>query len=208
MRPVSSQVRGLSFVLLVTALLAGCGGDGANDSTAVLASVQALTTIPTPTVVATATAAPQPTEPPTPTATPSPTTPIPTATLPPPPATATSTATPTSEPPTPTPDPCPGAIPWDQAIGYAGQEVTVIGPVASATWASDTRGQPTFLNLGVAYPDPARFTVLLWIDARWRFDAPPEETFAGQTVCVTGVVELYRGGAEIEVEYPWQIVAP
>ncbi len=204
MRVASARATVLALVLLVAVSLAGCGGSAASDPPIVPTDIASLATNPTAMVLPSATQSPRPTEPPAPTATASPTAPFPTATTAPPTATATSTP----EPPTPTPDPCPGAIPWDQAIGYAGQEVTVIGPVVDATWASDTRGKPTFINLGLAYPDPGRFTALLWIDARYRFDAPPEEAFAGKTVCVTGVVEIYRGGAEIEVEYPWQIVAP
>ncbi len=201
MRAASARATVLSSVLLVGLLLAGCGGAGTSGPTAApTIGVQARAENPT--AVATATEPPAP--PPSPTATQTAARPTSTPT----PPTPIATETPTPEPPTPTPDPCPGAIPWDRAIGYAGQEITVIGPVASATWASESRGQPTFINLGLPYPDPGRFTVLLWIDARYRFDAPPEETFAGKTVCVTGVVELYEGSAEIVVEYPWQIVAP
>lgn len=97
---------------------------------------------------------------------------------------------------------------WDQALNYVGQEITIIGPVMSTAWASESRGKPTFLNIGRPYPDPERFTVLLWIDARFRFDQPPEEIFADTTICVTGVVEIYAGGGEIIVDYPWQIVVP
>lgn len=202
MGATSARVAVASVILLVTILLAGCGGRQTNDPTAApMPSVLALTTNPTAPATATL---PPPTEPPAPTAAASPTAPIPTATAVPP----TPIVTATPEPPTPTPEPCPGAIPWDQALGYAGQEVTVIGPVVGATWASESRGKPTFLNLGLNYPDPGRFTVLMWIDARYRFDAPPEETFAGKQVCVTGVVKLYQGSAELEVEYPWQIVVP
>ena len=206
MRAVRVRAAVLSLIAAAV-LVAGCSGSGGNDPTAApTIGVQAVMTTPTVAAPTTTIDTQTPPEQPAPPATAPPTPPATVTPTPTPTAIPTATATP--DPPTPAPEPCPGAIPWDQAIGYAGQEVTVIGPVASATWASDTRGQPTFLNLGLPYPDPGRFTVLLWIDARWRFNAPPEETFAGQTVCVTGVVEIYQGGAEIEVEYPWQIVAP
>ncbi|MCO5176185.1 MAG: hypothetical protein M9890_04315 [Thermomicrobiales bacterium] len=102
----------------------------------------------------------------------------------------------------------PCAVTWDQALNYIGQEITIIGPVMSTAWASDSRGKPTFLNIGRSYPDPERFTVLLWIDARFRFDEPPEQTYADKTICVTGIVEIYEGSGEIVVDYPWQIVVP
>jgi hypothetical protein len=86
-----------------------------------------------------------------------------------------------------------------------GQVVTVRGPVLDATFASESRGQPTFLNIGRGYPDPTRFTVVIWIPNRSNFPAPPEELYSGQTVCVTGQVTLYNGSAEMEIIGPEDI---
>jgi len=47
---------------------------------------------------------------------------------------------------------------------YIGQQATVCRTVASATFASRTRGQPTFLNLDKPYPRQV-FTAV-----RWRSD--------------------------------------
>jgi len=66
----------------------------------------------------------------------------------------------------------------------------------------------TLLNVGAPYPDPSRFTVLMWIDARWNFDYPPEETYYGLTICVTGTIELYEGSAEMIIEGPEWIWVP
>ena len=76
---------------------------------------------------------------------------------------------------TATPEACPGAIAWDPATAHVGQIVTVRGPVMDGTFAWESRGQPTFLNLGLGYPDPARFSVVIWIPNRANFPAPPEE---------------------------------
>jgi hypothetical protein len=119
----------------------------------------------------------------------------------------TATATLVPEP-TPTPDLCPGAIPWWDAINYIGVETTVIGPVVDTEWAEESQGKPTFLNLGLSYPDPGRFTVLMWIDARWNFDFAPEEVYLGQTVCVYGTIALYEGSAEMVIEGPEWIWVP
>jgi hypothetical protein len=122
---------------------------------------------------------------------------------------ASSTATAIQEPTstsTTAPEPCPGAIAWDAAAEHVGQIVTVRGPVVDATYASDSRGQPTFLNIGRGYPDPARFTVVIWIPNRANFPAPPEELYSGQTVCVTGQITLYNGSAEMEIIGPEDIV--
>lgn len=127
--------------------------------------------------------------------------------------TATPDPTPTPEPtlapePTATPELCTGAIPWYEAINNIGAYTTVIGPVVDATWAEEAQGKPTFLNLGLPYPDPARFTVLMWIPARWNFDFAPEEVYLGSTICVVGTIALYEGGAEMIIEGPEAIWVP
>ena len=97
---------------------------------------------------------------------------------------------------------CPNAIPWNQAKGQVGRQATVGGPVARATFASTTRGQPTFVDLGVGFPDPNRFTILIWGNNRRNFPTPPEQLYVGKTVCVTGQVTEFQGIAQIEVTAP------
>ena len=87
---------------------------------------------------------------------------------------------------------------------YVGQKATVCGIVASATFASRTKGQPTFLNLDQPYPRQV-FTVVIWGNDRGQFDPPPELAFKGKQICVTGLVESYRGKPEIVVALPSQI---
>ena len=71
------------------------------------------------------------------------------------------------------------------------------GPVASAKYATETRRQPTFLNLDRAYPNHV-FTALIWGSDRSAFPYAPEG-LQGKRICVTGVIELYKGKAEIIV---------
>jgi micrococcal nuclease len=101
---------------------------------------------------------------------------------------------------------CANAIAWPEAKSYVGQQVTVQGPLAGAKYARTSRGKPTFLDIGNPYPSPDRFTVLIWGDARDAFPSPPEQMYAGKTVCVTGMVEDYEGGPEIIVSSPASIV--
>lgn len=96
-------------------------------------------------------------------------------------------------------------IEWAQAIHHSGENLTVCGLVVSAHFASDSNGQPTFLNIGKAYPDPQRFTVVIWGRNRGSFDPVPEEAYLEQEICVTGEIELYQGIPEIEVKSPMQI---
>ena len=99
----------------------------------------------------------------------------------------------------------PGSVSWSEAKYYIGERTTVCGPVVDATWASGSNGKPTFLNLGKPYPDPDRFTVVIWIQYRSNFAQAPESYYLGKTICVTGLLVPYDDIAEIEVKYPSEI---
>jgi hypothetical protein len=89
------------------------------------------------------------------------------------------------------------------AARYAGQTATVCGVVASTRYASRTRAQPTFLNLGQPYPHQV-FTVTIFGDERPKF-GEPEVTFAGKRVCAAGRIEMYRGKPEMILDDPAQL---
>jgi len=92
-----------------------------------------------------------------------------------------------------------------EAHKYIGETKTVCGEIASATYAARSRGQPTFLNLDQPYPNQI-FTVVIWGPDRNKFKSPPEIFFKGKSICVTGVIETYRGKPQIIVREPSQIV--
>lgn len=89
------------------------------------------------------------------------------------------------------------------AINYVGQFATVCGIVASAKYATGTKGQPTFLNLDKSYPNQI-FTAVIWGSDRDKFGVPPEK-LEGKRICVAGNIALYRGRPEIVVSRPGQI---
>jgi hypothetical protein len=84
-------------------------------------------------------------------------------------------------------------IAWYNAYKYVGRRITVRGRVVDAKYARTTTGRPTFLNLGRAYPNPKRPTVVIWGKNRWRFPSRPERYYRGETVLVNGLVRLYQG---------------
>lgn len=96
-------------------------------------------------------------------------------------------------------------IEWDEAASYIGEYQTVCGPVVDTYYASGTSGQPTFLNIGEPYPDPGRFTIVIWERNRDEFSSAPERFYDGERVCVHGLIEEYEGAAEIVVDKPAQI---
>lgn len=99
--------------------------------------------------------------------------------------------------------PAQDSIPANDATRFIGQQKTVCGTVASAKYASRSKGKPTFLNLDKPYPRQV-FTVLIWGSDRGNFDTPPE-ALSGKDICVTGVIQSYKGQPEIIVKDPGQI---
>jgi len=111
---------------------------------------------------------------------------------------------PPTQPPPPPPAPsCKiGAISWRDAGKHAGSTATVEGPVVGTEYASGSNGKPTFLNVGKPYPDPARFTVVIWGEDRGKFSKPPESLYKGKDICVSGLIQMYRGSPQIIVDSP------
>lgn len=96
-------------------------------------------------------------------------------------------------------------INWDEAFQYAGELVVICGPVVDSYFAASSNGQPTFLNIGKEYPDPDRFTALIWGRNLEAFPFDPDVYYKGKTVCIKGVIEEYEGIFEVEVRRPDQI---
>ena len=88
----------------------------------------------------------------------------------------------------------------DQASSHVGENATVCGTVASANYAANAKGQPTFLNLDKGYPHQI-FTVVIWGIDRSKFGTP-DKALSGKQICATGVIELFRGLPEVIVHEP------
>ena len=83
----------------------------------------------------------------------------------------------------------PGGISWQEAASHARSVQKVCGPLAGTGMSDDD----FFLNVGRDYPDPQRFTIVLWDVG--SVQPPP----LGATVCATGPIVLYQGVAQIQV---------
>ena len=118
------------------------------------------------------------------------------------------TATVMSSKPTavPTAPPEAATMPWEEAISHVGEQGTVCGPVVHTEYLSGSRGQPTYLDIGTSYLDPDHFTVVIWGNSRGNFASPPEDAYAGATVCVTGVIQPYEDAAGVIVDSPGDVV--
>ena len=92
----------------------------------------------------------------------------------------------------------PNLIAPEDAMTYLDQTGTVCGEVASSKYAVQSKGRPTYLNIGKPYPNHI-FTAVIWDTHRAQFGAP-EQRYKGKWVCVTGRITVYQGAAQIEVQ--------
>jgi hypothetical protein len=88
----------------------------------------------------------------------------------------------------------------DAAAKHVGESATVCGVVESARYAERSPSQPTFLNLGRAYPNQL-FTVVIFGVDRVKFGTP-ESALLKKRVCATGVVKLFQGRPEMNLSDP------
>lgn len=109
---------------------------------------------------------------------------------------------------TSTPTVASSSISWNEAKYHIGERATVCGYIVDSRYASTSNGQPTFLNMGNAYPNSDRFTVVIWGSNRSNFASSPESYYYGKYICVTGLITEYQGVPQIEASYSSQIQIP
>ncbi len=96
-------------------------------------------------------------------------------------------------------------VPWFQAKDNIGAFTTVCGPVVGVHYYRDSDGKPTLLDLGNPDSETDRVIVLIWGQSRGNFPEPPEQFYAGKTICVYGLIAKYNGTPLIRVDTPDQI---
>ncbi|MGZ3749630.1 MAG: hypothetical protein ACXVLT_07675 [Flavisolibacter sp.] len=87
---------------------------------------------------------------------------------------------------------------------HVGDSIVVCGKVASARYLEQSKGSPTFLNLGNAFPNHL-LTVVIWSDVRRTYESAPEKVLLGKTICIAGKVELYKDKPQIVIQAKGQI---
>jgi DNA/RNA endonuclease YhcR with UshA esterase domain len=90
-----------------------------------------------------------------------------------------------------------------QAKNHIGDNATVCGLVVSAEFVESDQRSPTFLDLDHPRPDQP-FTIVIWGHHREKFGTP-DVTLANKRVCVTGMIQDFRGTPEIVATDPSQI---
>ena len=99
-----------------------------------------------------------------------------------------------------------GAISWEEASSHIGERVSVCGEVKDWEYRSGSNGRPTYIDMGTAYPNRSRVTIVIWEEDRDAFPGILDNTgYVGKTVCVTGEIYEYEGVCYIKAESPSQI---
>ncbi len=91
-------------------------------------------------------------------------------------------------------------IPVDSASNYIGKNVTV----CSQVFGIKATEKVVLINLGAAYP-ASPLTIAILAKNFANFTTPPEELYANKKLCVTGMVELFKGKTQIVVSKPEEI---
>ncbi len=101
-------------------------------------------------------------------------------------------------------------IAWSEAGNYIGQIKVIEGTIVGTHYASNVRGQPTFLDFHMPYKD--YFKCLIWGSDRPKFtrefNADPETFLLNKHVRVKGLIEEYPKGSgvpEMILDDPSQI---
>lgn len=94
-------------------------------------------------------------------------------------------------------------IQWDEARDHIGDEREVCGEIASVRPGD---GSATlFFNLGLDYPDPDRFTIVVFEE----FDPSADlDEVIGGTICAEGKIVEYEGSAQIHLDSFGDISVP
>jgi hypothetical protein len=88
-----------------------------------------------------------------------------------------------------------GGIAWSDASLHVGSVQRVCGPLAGIGGSADD----VFLNIGRDYPDPDRFTIVIWDIG----GVEPIEP--GTTTCTSGEIVLFEGVAQIHLRSPGEV---
>jgi DNA/RNA endonuclease YhcR with UshA esterase domain len=81
------------------------------------------------------------------------------------------------------------------AKNHVGEKATVCGKVADERTVTSSSEEPTFINLDAPYPHQI-FTLVVWREDKLAVGKLPEQ---GSRVCITGLIEKYRGVPEIKL---------
>ncbi|MDB5205170.1 MAG: hypothetical protein JWR72_245 [Flavisolibacter sp.] len=92
----------------------------------------------------------------------------------------------------------------EEAAQHIGDSVTICAKVFTARYLDRSKGKPTLLNLGAAYPNQP-LTIVIYEEDRAKFSSAPEEAYINKEICVTGTLQLFNERPQIIVRRKEQI---
>lgn len=87
---------------------------------------------------------------------------------------------------------------------HVGDSVVVCGKIFGGKYLQSSSNQPTFLNMGAAYPNQP-LTLVIWGASRKLFSYAPEKRLDNKNVCVKGKVEMFKGKPQIVIKDEKQV---
>lgn len=94
---------------------------------------------------------------------------------------------------------------WRNVSQHTGKSVAIYGPIMRVTHRQDVRGEPTWIEIGAAFPSKERVTLIIWGNYRETFEPHISQRLIGESVCATGTVDLYREMPQLELQNPTQL---
>lgn len=100
---------------------------------------------------------------------------------------------------------CETPLDWDSAREHIGQTRAIAGRVVAVTKSPpNTRGDPTWIEVGAPFPNSKRLSLVIWGNRRSSFPTDLQELI-GTRPCIVGEIQDYKGVARIELRTPDQI---
>ena len=87
---------------------------------------------------------------------------------------------------------------------HIGDSVIVCGKIYGGKYLGSASNQPTFLNMGAAYPNQP-LTLVIWGAGRKGFSYIPEKKLNNKNVCVKGKIYVFKGKPQIVIKDEKQI---
>ena len=87
---------------------------------------------------------------------------------------------------------------------HIGDSVIICGKISGGKFLDAAKNQPTFLNMGAAYPNQL-LTIVIWGNTRKLFSYKPEEHLKDKNICVTGRIEVFKEKPQIVVQQVSQV---
>ncbi|MCO8164976.1 DUF559 domain-containing protein [Pseudomonas sp. 21LCFQ010] len=100
---------------------------------------------------------------------------------------------------------CDSPLDWRAASDNIGQVAAITGPVIRVTQKDNVKGQPTWIEVGAAYPNSSRLVLIVWGPDREAFGSQLSSTLEGKVVCAIGMLERYKGVSQIELKHASQL---